>query len=172
MILKHLAQYMQGFWQDSSYLCQKWSKYRMATIDRILKTLGPDPLTKRRIGKEALGLLLFDEFDLTHTCCRPGTYSIRPPIDGEDARELADEESDLITQFEALRQRAELEWESSSERFSRFLRKFIQENVYQGRCQQTRDNGYAQALRSIGVQIQEASDDGAVYVSGDQSDAE
>jgi hypothetical protein len=173
MILKHFAQYMLRRLQNSSYPYKKWSKYRMTTMDWILETLDLGPPAKHRVGQEALRLLLFDELDLTHTCCRPDFRSFRPSIDEEEAQEVVDEESDLIVQFETLCERAELEWDSSSERFSQFLRKFIQENVSHRRYEQRRDEGYAQGLRSIGVQLEEVSDDedGTIDTSSDDFDA-
>jgi hypothetical protein len=131
----------------------------MTTVDWILDIDGLDSSTKRGIGLEALRLLLFDEMELTHTCCRPDFRYIRPPMDYEEALEVVDEEAEIILRFEALYDQAEHEWEGSRELFSRFLRKFIHENISRRHCEQRQDSGYAQALRDIGIQLQEASDD-------------
>jgi hypothetical protein len=161
MVLKHFVQHVRSHegYKSSSYMCRKWDKNRMTIVDWILAIDGLDPLMKNRIGLEALRLLLFDEMGLTHTCCRPTFWGIKPPIDHKDALEVIDEESEIIRQFQTLYDQAELEWEGSSGPFSRFLRKFINENISRRDCEQTMDNEYLQALRDTGVQLQEASDD-------------
>jgi hypothetical protein len=93
-------------------------------------------------------------------------------MDEEEASEVRDEEVDMIFQFEALYERAVLEWEGSSELFPRFLRNFIPEEISCRHRKQGIDPEYAQALREIGVQLQEVSDgeDSSIsYVSDDSS---
>jgi hypothetical protein len=175
MILKHSVLYVrsQKGYDSSSYIYRKWDKFRMTIVDWILAMEGPDSPMKRRIGLEALRLLLFDEMRLTHTCCRPAFGDIKPPMDYKDALELIDEQAEIIRQFQTLYDQAELEWERSSELFSRFLRKFINKNISRHNSEQTVDNEYLQAIRDIGVQLQETSDDvedGNASVSSDESD--
>jgi hypothetical protein len=155
------------------YSYQKWTNVRLTIVDWILKVGDLDPSTKHKVALEALRFILFDEMDLTHTCCKPNGLCIKPAMDEEEASEVRDEEVDMGFQLEALYERAVLEWEGSSEFFHRFLRNFIREEISRQHRQQGIDPEYAQTLREIGVRLQEVSDgeeDSTISSFSDDSD--
>jgi hypothetical protein len=164
MILKSFTPDIRGHEGNGSIQSPRdpyheWNSFRLRIVDWILKIDDLDPSTKHEVGLGALRLLLFDEMDLTHTCCKPGYSRIEPAMDEEEALEVRDEEADMIFQFEALYEKAAVEWGDSSELFYRFLRNFVRENIPRQHHKQGIDPEYAQALREIGVQLQEVSDD-------------
>lgn len=159
-LLKHVSSDRLSMGRYGTQYRRRDRSHRLTTMDWLLGigTLGSD--IKRKACLEALRLLLFDEMDLTHTCCRPDAEAgIRPPMDVDCAFQVVDEEIEAIAHFEASYDLAVAQWETSSLPFSRFFRLFIRESVSRSRCRQNLDVKYIQAVRDLGIQISEAFSD-------------
>jgi hypothetical protein len=153
-VLNYFSQCVRRYDVNSPIPYAQWSKYRMKIVDWVMDIEGIDAATKRDVSLQALRLILFDEMDLTHTCCQPDLPYIKPGMDEDEVLEVIDEEAEIILKLESLFERAKAQLVQTSRSFSSFVSHFISESIVYSHDEKRVDNEYVQRVREIGIWLE------------------
>ena len=130
-------------------------RFRFQIVDLWMSLIPKELTLTAEVVDEILRLVLFEELNLTHTCCRFNSRMFQAFQDSTDAYDgplIQEEEADMIRELEDLLKLAQSCWRDSSEPLSEFIKLFVAENI-DGNLKFW-DEEYAREVEDLGVKLE------------------